>query len=61
MAKISVLGSGSWGLAWHSCCIIMAMKSFFGRQDRRMPGNSGKKEKILTGFRGCGFRMKSMS
>ena len=52
MAKISVLGSGSWG---------MAMKSFFGRQDRRMPGNSGKKEKILTGFRGCGFRMKSMS
>jgi hypothetical protein len=39
----------------------MAMKSFFGQQDRRMPGNSGKKEKILTGFRGYGFRMKSMS
>ena len=61
MAKISVLGSGSWGLALALLLHIMAMKSFFGQQDRRMPGNSGKKENILTGFRGCGFRMKSMS
>ena len=61
MAKVERTGFGELGISWHSCCIIMAMKSFFGRQDRRMPGNSGKKEKILTGFRGCGFRMKSMS
>ena len=59
MAKVSVLGSGSWGLA------LALLLHNNGHEvllwSARMPGNSGKKEKILTGFRGCGFRMKSMS
>ena len=50
MAKISVLGSGSWGMS----LALLLFSS--GRQDRRMPENSGKKEKILTGFQVYRFR-----
>lgn len=60
MAKISVLGSGSWGLA---LALLLHNNGHEVLLWSARPENARKlreKEKILTGFRGCGFRMKSM-